>query len=97
MTKKQLINNLKRSSTIIEVVSETNNNFEVHITGIIKESPVPTTKQMLETFIKDQTKTNNEQMKFNKNMSRFMVSQMDFNSKIMQRLDNIIINNKLTE
>ena len=38
-----------------------------------------------------------EQMKFNGNVSKFIENQMDFNSKIMLRLDNIVSKNNLTE
>ena len=38
-----------------------------------------------------------QQIEFNNNVSKFMESQMDFNSKIMLRLDNIVSKNNLTE
>ena len=58
MTKKELLNNIKRSSTIINVVNETKQGFEVSVIGTIKEPPVSTTKQILEAFIIEQRKFN---------------------------------------
>ena len=86
MNKKQLLNRIKGSSTIIEVVKDTKQTFKVCVSGTTKEPTVPTTKQLLEGFIL-------EQREFNKNVNkRFdnLEVKVDNNTKMIKKNHSMI-------
>ena len=89
MTKKQLISELKRSSTIIDVVSETNHDFDVRVTGKKRKNGMSkTTKEILIAFIGEQREFNKEQKKFNTEQKKFNTEQRAFNKHIESKVDN---------
>ena len=87
MNKKQLMIELKRSSTIIKTVSETDHSFDVFVTGKKRKRQVSTVKEILLSFI-------TEQKTFNSEVREFMVEQKDFNQRIEVKVDN---NTKMIE
>ena len=86
MDKKQLLNRIKGSSTIIEVVKDTKQTFKVCVSGTTKEPTVPTTKQLLEGYIL-------EQREFNKNINKrfdHLETKVDGNTKKIDKLATIV-------
>ena len=94
MNKKQLMIELKRSSTIIKTVSETDHSFDVFVTGKKRKRQVSTVKEILLSFITEQKTFNSEQKTFNSEVREFMVEQKDFNQRIEVKVDN---NTKMIE
>ena len=87
MNKKQLMIELKRSSTIIKTVSETDHSFDVFVTGKKRKRQVSTVKEILLSFITEQKTFNSEVKEFMVEQKTFNSEQKNFNQRIEAKVD----------
>ncbi|RTZ68208.1 MAG: hypothetical protein DSZ21_02205 [Tenericutes bacterium] len=88
--------NYKKTTKGVSIMKRTNEVSEKQILKQILNRLNEFEKNQLE-FNNKQEEFNKNQLEFNKNQETFNKSQLEFNKAIMQRLDNIVTKNNLSE